>query len=256
MIRPATWSYRLHIDHGRAHDLHAYIYIWYVRPGTYTGSEMIKIKWKRMWNWNFTCLHVNQNRFHIVFHIISLSLVLQCMMWIFLFHIVFSQVSHSFSHHIIKPSLYNAWCEFPISHSFFTSSMMWKGPSHFTWFSHGDFTLFFTCPCEKASEIFTCLSHDLHMLFTWFTPEAIVGFILVLAFSPGLCNQYFFFFWRFCKPYIDLSSLFLCRKETFLWYNVFVMWNFVLGTRKVFLAMVSNGYKQAVCRINASLQLL
>ena len=131
---------------------------------------MIKIKWKRMWNWNFTCLHVNRNRFHIVFHIISLSLVLQCMMWIFLFHIVFSQVSHSFSHHIIKPSLYNAWCEFPISHSFFTSSMMWKGPSHFTWFSHGDFTLFFTHAHVKKQVKFSRLSHDLHMLFTWFTP--------------------------------------------------------------------------------------
>ena len=151
-----------------------HIYIWYVRPGTYTGSEMIKIKWKRMWNWNFTCLHVNQNRFHIVFHIISLSLVLQCMMWIFLFHIVFSQVSHSFSHHIIKPSLYNAWCEFPISHSFFTSSMMWKGPSHFTWFSHGDFTLFFTHAHVKKQVKFSRLSHDLHMLFTWFTPVVLV----------------------------------------------------------------------------------
>ena len=127
-----------------------------------------------MWNWNFTCLHVNQNRFHIVFHIISLSLVLQCMMWIFLFHIVFSQVSHSFSHHIIKPSLYNAWCEFPISHSFFTSSMMWKGPSHFTWFSHGDFTLCFTHAHVKKQVKFSRLSHDLHMLFTWFTPVVFV----------------------------------------------------------------------------------
>ena len=165
MIRPATWSYRLHIDHGHAHDLHAciYIYIWYVRPGTYTGSEMIKIKWKRMWNWNFTCLHVNQNRFHIVFHIISLSLVLQCMMWIFLFHIVFSQVSHSFSHHIIKPSLtmhdvnflfhivfsHHPWCEkdHPISLGFhmvishcFSHMPMWKSKWNFlmsfTWSSH------------------------------------------------------------------------------------------------------------------------
>ena len=45
--------------------------------------------------------------------------------------------------------------------------MTWKGGPYFTWFSHGDFTLFFTHAYVKKQMNF---SHDLHMLFTWFTP--------------------------------------------------------------------------------------
>ena len=86
-------------------------------------------------------------------------------LWMFLYisHVKFTwSIVHDFTAHISHNFTHIS--QFHISFS--QHLMMWKGGHHFTWFSHGDFTLFFTdvwnCMWKtkwKFHMYFTCISH-------------------------------------------------------------------------------------------------
>ena len=91
-------------------------------------------------------------------------------LWMFLYisHVKFTwSIVHDFTAHISHNFTHIS--QFHISFS--QHLMMWKGGHHFTWFSHGDFTLFFT-------DVWNCkwkTKWKFHMHFTLFLPVVFVS---------------------------------------------------------------------------------
>lgn len=76
---------------------------------------------------------------------------------------------------------------------------------------------------------------------------------LVVVPSPVPSDLHFFSFGWLYQPHVDLPWLFLSGEETFLWHNIFVMGSILFRGGKVFISMFTNGNKQAVGGIDASL---